>query len=69
MGQFEDAAVQQALSDIARQGQIARQGVAAQAVGAGAFGGSRQAVAEQELGRNILEQQGTDRGTDASSGL
>ena len=58
MNQFEDAAVQQALSDIARQGQIARQGVAAQAVGAGAFGGSRQAVAEQELSRNILDQQG-----------
>jgi hypothetical protein len=58
MGQFEDSAVQQALSDIARQGQIAQQGVAAQAVGAGAFGGSRQAVAEQELQRNILEQQG-----------
>jgi hypothetical protein len=58
MSQFDDAAVQQALSDIARQGQIAQQGVAAQAVGAGAFGGSRQAVAEQELGRNILEQQG-----------
>jgi hypothetical protein len=58
MSQFDDAAVQQALSDIARQGQIAQQGVSAQAVGAGAFGGSRQAVAEQELGRNILEQQG-----------
>jgi hypothetical protein len=58
MSQFDDAAVQQALADIARQGQIAQQGVAAQAVGAGAFGGSRQAVAEQELGRNILEQQG-----------
>jgi hypothetical protein len=58
MNQFEDAAVQQALSDIGRQGQIQRQQVGAQAVGAGAFGGSRQAVAEQELGRNILDQQG-----------
>ena len=58
MNQFEDAAVQRALADIARQGQIAQQGVAAQAVGAGAFGGSRQAVAEQELQRNVLEQQG-----------
>lgn len=58
MGGFEDVAVQQALADIARQGQLAQQGVAAQAVGAGAFGGSRQAVAEQELQRNVLEQQG-----------
>jgi hypothetical protein len=58
MNQYEDAAVQQALADVARQGQIAQQGVAAQAVGAGAFGGSRQAVAEQELQRNVLEQQG-----------
>ena len=58
MGTFEDVAVQQALADIARQGELAQQGVRAQAVGAGAFGGSRQAVAEQELQRNILEQQG-----------
>ena len=58
MNQYEDAAVQQALRDIQRAGDIQQQGVAAQAVGAGAFGGSRQAVAEQELQRNILEQQG-----------
>ena len=54
---YEDLAVQQALSDIARQGQLQREQLGAQAVGAGAFGGSRQAVAEQELGRNVLEQQ------------
>jgi len=86
MNQYEDAAVQQALADIARQGEIqqqnvafqaeqagafgggrqavARQGeiqqqnVAFQAEQAGAFGGGRQAVAEQELARNVLEQQG-----------
>ena len=58
MSPFEDAAIQQSLADIARQGEIAQQNVRAQAVGAGAFGGSRQAVAEQELQRNILEQQG-----------
>ena len=58
MSQFEDAAVQQALADIARQGELQQQNVAAQAVQSGAFGGSRQAVAEQELARNILEQQG-----------
>ena len=54
---YEDLAVQQALADIARQGEIQQQALGAQAVGAGAFGGSRQAVAEQELGRNVLEQQ------------
>lgn len=58
MNPYEDAAVQQAMSDIARQGQIAGQGLRASAVGSGAFGGSRQAVAEQELQRNVLEQQG-----------
>lgn len=57
MSPFEDAAIQQALADIARQGQLAQQNVRGQAVQAGAFGGSRQAVAEQELQRNILEQQ------------
>lgn len=54
---FETQAVQQALADIARQGQIQQQGLQAQAANVGAFGGSRQAVAEQELGRNVLEQQ------------
>ena len=58
MNQYEDAAVQQAIEDIARAGQIQRNELGAQAVGAGAFGGSREAVAQQELGRNILEQQG-----------
>lgn len=58
MNPFEDVAVQQALRDIQRQGDIQAQNVAAQAVQSGAFGGSRQAVAEAELGRNVLEQQG-----------
>jgi hypothetical protein len=58
MNEFEDAAVQQALSDIQRQGDIAGQGLRAQAVGQGAFGGSRQAVAEQELQRNVMQEQG-----------
>jgi hypothetical protein len=69
VNQFDDAAVQQALADISRQGQIAQQGVRAQAVGAGAFGGSRQAVAEQELQRNILEQQGRTAGQMRQAGF
>lgn len=58
MSQYEDAAVQQALKDIARQGTIQGQNLAAQAAGAGAFGGSRQAIAQGELARNVLEEQG-----------
>ena len=58
MNQYEDAAVQQALADIRRAGDIQQQSAAAQAVGAGAFGGSRQAIAANELDRSILEQQG-----------
>ena len=57
MNPYENAVVQQTLQDIARQGEIAQQGVAAQAVGAGAFGGSRSAIAQQELQRNIMDQQ------------
>ena len=57
MNEFEDAAIQQALADVARQGELQQQNIRGQAVQSGAFGGSRQAVAEQELNRNVLEQQ------------
>ena len=57
MNPYEDIAVQQALGDIRREGNIAQNQLAAQAVGQGAFGGSRSAIAEAELQRNILEQQ------------
>lgn len=57
MSPFEDAAVQAALQDIRREGDIAQQDIGARAVGQGAFGGSRQAVAEQELQRNVLGRQ------------
>jgi hypothetical protein len=55
---FEDQAVQQALSDIRRQGDIATNQQDAAAVQAGAFGGSRQGIERTELARNVLEQQG-----------
>lgn len=45
--------------DIDRAGGIERRNIAAGAVNAGAFGGSRQAVAEQELARNLSEQKAT----------
>jgi hypothetical protein len=57
MDPYLEDVVQQAQADIGRQGQIAQQGIGAQAVRGGAFGGSRQAVAEQELNRNVMEQQ------------
>lgn len=57
MNPFEDEVVQQTLADIRREGDIREQGLQAQAAAAGAFGGSRQAVAEQELARNVLDQQ------------
>lgn len=57
MDPYLEDVVQQQYADIARQGDIQRNQAAAQAVGSGAFGGSRQAVMEGEIGRNVLEQQ------------
>jgi hypothetical protein len=57
---FYDPFVEQVIGaserDIMRQGDIERDRIGAQAVQAGAFGGSRQAVAEQELQRNLADQ-------------
>ncbi len=57
MDPFTEDVIQQQYQDIARQGDIARQQIGTQAARSGAFGGSRQAVAEAELGRNVMEQQ------------
>ena len=57
MNPYEDQAVEQALADIRREGEIAETNLNAQAVNAGAFGGSRSAIAQGELGRNVLDQQ------------
>ena len=59
---FEEQVVQRSLADIARQRDIQQQAMNARAVGAGAFGGSRQAIANQELSRNALEQMGRTSG-------
>lgn len=59
---FEEQVVQRSLGDIARQRDIQQQAMNAQAVGSGAFGGSRQAIANQELNRNALEQMGRTSG-------
>jgi len=57
MDPYMEDVVQRAQADIARQGEVQAQGIRGRAVGQGAFGGSRQAVAEQELNRNIMDQQ------------
>ena len=57
MDPYMEDVIQQQYKDIARQGQIQEQGLGAQAVGVGAFGGARQGVAQAELGRNVMEQQ------------
>ena len=57
---FYDPFVEQVIDtteqDIMRQGAQERQRIGSSAVEAGAFGGSRQAVAEQELQRNLADQ-------------
>lgn len=57
MNPYLDDVVRQSEQDISRQGKIQEQQMRSQTVGAGAFGGSRQAIAERELGRNVAEQQ------------
>ena len=55
MDPYQREVTQGALKDIDRQAQQDLMGIRAQGVGAGAFGGSRQAVAEQEFQRNISD--------------
>jgi hypothetical protein len=55
MNPFVDQVIDQNLRDVQRQGDIARQQIASQAVTAGAFGGSREAIANQELQRNLAD--------------
>lgn len=53
---FVEEVIDVAQADIQRSGDIERQRAAGQAVGAGAFGGSRAAVQQQEIQRNIEDQ-------------
>jgi hypothetical protein len=57
MDPYLENVVQQQYADIGRLGDIQQMQARGQAVGSGAFGGSRQAVAGTEIGRNVLEQQ------------
>ena len=55
MNPFIDQVIDQNMADIQRQGDINQQNIASKAITAGAFGGSRQAVAEQEAQRNLSD--------------
>lgn len=57
MDPYLENVVQQQYRDIERLGDLQRQQARGQAIGSGAFGGSRAAVQEAEVGRNVLEQQ------------
>ena len=57
MNPYEQNVIDQVMMDIARSGDIEKRNLDAQAVGAGAFGGSRQGIERQEIGRNVLDQQ------------
>lgn len=52
---FLDDVLGQGLQDLQRQADIERQRIGSAAIRSGAFGGSRQAVAEQELQRNVAD--------------
>jgi len=57
MDPYLESVVQQQYQDIADQGDIAKNKANAQSVGAGAFGGSRDALLQSEINQNVLEQQ------------
>jgi hypothetical protein len=56
MNPYESQVVDQSLQDLERARQMQANQLGAQASQAGAFGGSRQAIMESELGRNYLDQ-------------
>jgi len=62
MNPYENAVVQQTMADIGRAGTQQMQQAAGRAVGAGAFGGSREGIERAEIGRNVLEQQARTAG-------
>jgi hypothetical protein len=53
MNPYQEAVTEQTLREIRRQADIAGQGQAAQAVRAGAFGGTREGVQRAEMERNV----------------
>ena len=57
MNPYNDMVLQQQLGEMGRQAQIQQQGMNAQAVRAGAFGGSREGVQRAEMSRNLAQMQ------------
>jgi hypothetical protein len=57
MNPFQEQVIQQQYDDIAEQGRAQLSDFGQRAAGAGAFGGSRQAIAESEIIGNVLDQQ------------
>lgn len=57
MNPYNNLVLDQQLQEMGRQAQMQQQGLNAQAVRAGAFGGSRQGIAQQELNRNLMQTQ------------
>jgi len=55
MDPYQQAVTQDALAEMDRQAQLAQQGAAAQAVGAGAFGTERYGVQQAETARNLQD--------------
>lgn len=55
MNPYQKEVTQNALDEMRRQATIASQGQAAQAVGAGAFGGTREGVQRSEMERNVQD--------------
>ena len=52
---YQEAVTKEAMKEYDRQAQIAQQAASAQAVRAGAFGGTREGVQRAELGRNLAD--------------
>jgi hypothetical protein len=57
MNPYQEAVTRKALEEMSRQAQIQQQGLSAQAIKAGAFGGSREGIQRAELGRNLADVQ------------
>jgi hypothetical protein len=57
MNPYEQAVIDQSMADIQRQSDIQQRSLDAQAVGAGAFGGSRQGIQAAEQQRNTIDAQ------------
>lgn len=66
---FEEQVVQNAIGDITEQGQGMRSDISSMASAAGGFGGTRQALLESELNRNILRNIGEVSASTRSQGF